>query len=151
MVKMKWFNINKHSIDLIICLQNAINMFQTSLSIFRIAFFKEKEIRQKVISVCMKEVQISLSATYANMPIPTVAIFNDSEPRYYIPFPAHSDHCTSIALPVNSSMLYFSLNISVFPYKSYSPDVQTLGKAKFSGNNVPCYCPLLATRNLNLG
>lgn len=78
----------------------------------------------------MKEVQISLSATYANMPIPTVAIFDGSEPRYYEPLPAHTDHCASIALPGNSSVLYFSLNVSVLPCKFYSPDVQSLRKAK---------------------
>jgi len=116
-----------------------------------IAFLKEEEIKQKVISVCMKEVQISLSATYANMPVPTGAISDDSEPRYCRPFPARTDHCTSIAFLVNASILSFSLKVSVSPYKPYSPDVQYLGKAKFSANNVPCHCPLLVTRNLNLG
>lgn len=110
------------------------NQYVSNVSLnISIAFFKEEEIRQKVISVCVKEVQISLSATYANMPIPTVAIFDDREPRYYIPFPARTDHCTSIALLVNSPVLYFSLNVSASPYKSCSPDVQPLGKATFSG------------------
>lgn len=128
------------------------NQYVSNFSLnISIAFFKEEEIRQKVISVCMKEVQISLSATYANMPTPTVAIFDDSEPRYYIPFPARTDHCTSTARLVNSLMLYFSLNVSVSPYKSYIPDVQSLSKATFSGNDVPCHCSFLATRSLNLG
>lgn len=85
------------------CNQHVSN-FSLNISI---AFTKEKEIRQKVISVCMKEVQISLSATYANMPIPTVAISDDSEPRYCILFPAHTNHCTSTALLGKSSMLHF--------------------------------------------
>lgn len=69
--------------------------------------FNEKEARQKVISVCMKEVQISFSATYGNMPNPTVVISDDSEPRYYIPFSAHTDHCTSIGLLVSSWCFIF--------------------------------------------
>lgn len=64
------------------------NQYVSNFSLkFLIGFPKDKEIIRKVISVFTKEVQISLSAIYANMENPIAATFCDNKPRYYVQLP----------------------------------------------------------------
>lgn len=101
---------------------------------------KRREMRQKATPVCTKEVWISLSTKSANMPIPTVAIFDGGKPRYYTHLSGCADHCMWIALLVNCSLLFFiffSLNPSPPTTKHIIQSPKSRDKAKFFYKSYP--------------
>lgn len=126
------------------------NQYVSNFSLkFLIAFPKDKEIR-KLFLFSRNKFRFHFQLCMLTWKIPQQQLFVIESQDIMCSCLACTHPCTSIALLVNCSVLYFSLNVSVLLYNNIFLMSNPEAKQTFSGNPVPCCCSCLATRYLNL-